>query len=80
MLGGLALSSGDWTNDFFNIEYTPLNDLKTAILSTTSTILETLPAPKHKTPMRTGVPDITSYNKEHRGNKISLRKEVIIEN
>lgn len=48
----------DGTQYFFNIDYTPLNYLKAAILNGTGKTLETLPAPKHKPLARTGVSDI----------------------
>lgn len=58
MTDGLALSTGDGTKYYLNIDYAPLNDLKSAILNATGSTPEALPAPKHKPHTKTGVPDI----------------------
>lgn len=57
MPGGLALSTGDGTKYFFNLDYEPLHNLRSAILGATGAILETLPQPKHKSLAKTSVPD-----------------------
>ncbi|KAK1379660.1 hypothetical protein POM88_026404 [Heracleum sosnowskyi] len=54
--GGLALSPGDGTKYYFNIDYAPLNDLKAAILAATNSTLDMLPAPRHKPLAKTVVP------------------------
>lgn len=79
MLGGLALSSGDGIKYYFNIDYAPLNNLRTTILDVTSATLDTLPPPKHKSLAKPSVPDaIQATIKDILRMKLPPGKQVII--
>lgn len=79
LLGELALSSGDGTKYFFNIDYPQLNALKAAILDATSGPLQTLPTNTHKPHVLHSAQDVVEMTiKDILGMKIPPEKQVTL--